>query len=253
VVAFDSACHGHSSGPAGAPLGFVDKFDHLCEDLAEVVEHEREKHPGIKLFVYGESAGGAVVILQALKWQEAAGKQYPSGSDAATKYKKPWVDGLILCSSMIKVDPKTIPPAPIVCVVKLMARLFPRSRLPPEKEDDFGTAFGDKRWEAAARDDPLVPSDKPPTLAMAAAFLNAMSRLQRPGALARLELPFLALHAKPDVRCAVEGSQMLHKQAASTDKELRLYEQGSHQLLQDSPENTQRAIRDIHAWLEAHC
>lgn len=68
--------------------------------------------------------------------------------------------------------------------------------------------------------------------------------------LGEVDVPFLVQHGDADKVVAVEGSRRLFRQAASADKQIKIYEGASHNLMHELPD-TMEAIRgDFLAWLD---
>ena len=59
------------------------------------------------------------------------------------------------------------------------------------------------------------------------------------------------LHGQKDQRSSPQNSEDLYSSAGSTDKTIKRYPDGQHQLLQDKQDITQTVIKDIVAWLDA--
>jgi alpha-beta hydrolase superfamily lysophospholipase len=62
-----------------------------------------------------------------------------------------------------------------------------------------------------------------------------------------LNVPILILHGTNDKATKPAGSQYFYDNAGSTDKTLKLYEGGYHDLLNDTDKET--VIADIRAWI----
>lgn len=182
------------------------------------------------LFVLGESLGAAVVIRA-----HTLGAIKPSG-------------GVVLTGPLLRLAPEVLPPPPVVAVVRALAGLFPKLRMPQEPLD-LDAVFGDAAVAKAARDDPLVVFD-PPCMATAAAIITgtnanaAALELFKPPAL-------LLLHGTKDCRCRPADSEEIMRRAPVADKTLTLLPGAKHQLLQDTAETTERVMRDIEAWILA--
>jgi alpha-beta hydrolase superfamily lysophospholipase len=78
TYAYDQRSFGRSANPGIWPGG-----DALRDDLADCIEALRARHPGLPLFVLGESMGGAVVLT------------------AMADHKLPDVDGVILVATAV--------------------------------------------------------------------------------------------------------------------------------------------------------
>ena len=65
-----------------------------------------------------------------------------------------------------------------------------------------------------------------------------------------MTLPVLILHGTQDKATKPAGSQHFYDTAGSTDKTLKLYDGGFHDLLNDI--DKQQVMADITAWIDAH-
>jgi alpha-beta hydrolase superfamily lysophospholipase len=66
----------------------------------------------------------------------------------------------------------------------------------------------------------------------------------------RIKLPVLILHGTSDKATKPSGSQLFYDTAGSTDKTLKFYEGGYHDLLNDT--DKQWVMSDIRVWISAH-
>lgn len=66
--------------------------------------------------------------------------------------------------------------------------------------------------------------------------------------------PLLILHGAEDKVTDPSVSQFLYEKASSTDKTLKLYEEGYHCILEGEPDDRIfTVISDIISWLDARC
>lgn len=234
VVALDAIGHGHSQGPkrkegTAEGLGFWTSIDHVRRDLSKLCKAEKAARPHAPLVLLGESMG--VLITAALA--EAA---------------DPNVDALICAGGLFKMAPSTEPPWIVRWLVRLVGAAAPAKRVTMADLDrTFDSAFGTADWAAAARADPLVSTDSF-YLGTMADVLRSMGPVQRRAG--RVRVPLLLLHAATDTRTCAAAAKRFFAAAGSQDKTLIVYDQASHQLFQDTEENTARAITDILEWLQ---
>ena len=80
------------------------------------------------------------------------------------------------------------------------------------------------------------------------ALLDAVERVNA-GA-AALSVPLLVLHGTADRMAAVEGSRRLYERVAHSDKELREYDGGYHDLFDDL--DAVSVLTDLDGWLGRH-
>jgi len=66
-----------------------------------------------------------------------------------------------------------------------------------------------------------------------------------------LTLPLLLVHGSEDRLAPVQGSRMVHERASSQDKTLKIYDGLFHEVLNELPDDRERVLADIVAWLGA--
>lgn len=66
----------------------------------------------------------------------------------------------------------------------------------------------------------------------------------------QVSLPFLVLHGEDDIVADPSGSKLLHEQASSRDKTLKLYPGMWHVLMGEQPEDVERVFADVISWLD---
>jgi alpha-beta hydrolase superfamily lysophospholipase len=96
-------------------------------------------------------------------------------------------------------------------------------------------------------DDPMIAHETQPTQTMAA-MVRADERLKKEFPL--ITLPVFILHGTADKNTRPRGSQHFYDLAGSTDKTLKLYEGGFHDLLNDI--DKELVIGDIKSWIDEH-
>ena len=92
--------------------------------------------------------------------------------------------------------------------------------------------------------DPLIAHETQPTQTVAA-MVRADELLTKE--FPRITLPVLILHGTNDKVTNPKGSQLFFDQVGSTDKTLKLYEGGFHDLLNDIDKET--VMTDITGWI----
>ena len=180
----------------------------------------RSREGGLPTFVLGHSAGGVVACLYTVERQ----------SDVA---------GLICESFAFKV------PAPdfALAVFKGLAHVAPHAHVLRLKNEDFSR---DAALVASMNADPLIAHETQPTQTLAA-MVRADEQLAR--SFPRFTLPLLILHGTEDKATKPAGSQQFYDSAVSSDKTLKLYDGGFHDLLNDIDRT--RVMSDITTWIGA--
>lgn len=212
--------------------GFVPKFNKLVDDVIENYSKIKARPEFKKLpcFLFGESMGGAVSLKAHLKQPEA------------------W-NGAVLVAPMCKIAADMYPPWPLLQILIVLAYLFPRAKLVPEK-NLADMAFRDigKRQQTAYN---VVAYKDRPRLKTALELLKATEEIS--SRLNEVALPLLILHGERDIVTDPSVSKALHEQAKSADKTLHIYENAWHSVLEGEPDEViLQAFDDIRSWLDSH-
>jgi alpha-beta hydrolase superfamily lysophospholipase len=199
---------------------YVEKFTDYINDVAALVTLAKSREPGLPVFVLGHSAGGVVACLYALEHQ-------------------PELAGLICESFAFQV------PAPdfALAVFKGLAHVAPHAHVLHLKNEDFSR---DPQVVQSMNADPLIAHETQPTQTLAE-MVRADERLKKE--FPQITLPVLILHGTLDKATKPSGSQLFYDTAGSTDKTLKLYEGGFHDLLNDIDKET--VIADVKRWVDA--
>jgi acylglycerol lipase len=216
VYAVDLRGRGNSDGERF----YVEKFEDYVSDVESVVAIVKSREPGLPLFMLGHSAGGVVSCLYALDHQAD-------------------LSGLI-CESFAHELPA---PDFVLAVFKGMGHLAPHAHILHLPNERFSR---DPKVVQAMNEDPLIAHETQPSQTVAA-MVRADERLKRDFPL--ITLPVLILHGTLDKNTRPSGSQHFYDMAGSTDKTLKLYEGGFHDLLNDI--GKQLVMQDIKGWINA--
>jgi alpha-beta hydrolase superfamily lysophospholipase len=217
VYAVDLRGRGQSDGERF----YVQVIADYVADVAAAVAAAKERQPGLPIFLLGHSAGGVVACLYTLDHQAE-------------------LAGLICASFAFQV------PAPdfALAVFKGLSHLWPHARVLHLNNAFFSR---DPAVVAAMDGDPLIAHETQPTQALAE-LVRADEKLKK--AFPSMTLPLLIMHGTADKATRPSGSQLFFDTAGATDKTLKLYEGGFHDLLNDIVKET--AMADIADWLESH-
>jgi acylglycerol lipase len=217
VYAIDLRGRGNSEGARF----YVDDFSDYVSDVAALVGLVRSREPGLPLFLLGHSAGGVVACLYALDHQKA-------------------LNGLI-CESFAYELPA---PRLALSAIKKLSHLAPHANVLSLKNEDFSR---DPKTVQAMNQDPLIAHESQPAETLAA-LIRADERLRQ--SFQCLTVPILILHGTADKAAKPSGSQHFYELAGSSDKTLRVYEGGFHDLLNDL--GKEEVIGDVERWIDAH-
>jgi alpha-beta hydrolase superfamily lysophospholipase len=155
--------------------------------------------------------------------------------------KRPSWAGLVFSSGLFTI-PDTVSPIlrGVAGVLSVVAPWLPVQRL------DSNAVSRDAATLAAVKADPLQYTG-PLHARTGAEIANAVARFE--ARQAEIALPMLVLHGTADRLTECEGSKTFYERAESTDKTLRLYEGGYHELYNDL--DKEQFFSDINAWLVA--
>ncbi|MEZ0244537.1 MAG: lysophospholipase [Sphingomonas sp.] len=199
---------------------YVENVSEYVSDLAGAIAIAKARDPGLKVFLYGHSAGGVTSATYALDHQGE-------------------IDGFICASFAFQV------PAPgfALTAIKALSHIAPRLGVLTLPNIAFSR---DPEVVAAMDADPLIAGETQPAITVAA-LVRADERLH--DGFPQITLPLLILHGTADKATVPAGSQFFFDTAGSSDKTLKLYDGHFHDMLADLGKET--VIADIIAWIEA--
>jgi acylglycerol lipase len=217
VYAIDLRGRGKSDGERF----FVTKFDDYVNDVAAFVEIAKSNEPELPIFLLGHSAGGVVSCLYTLQHQVE-------------------LKGLICESFAFQV------PAPdfALAVFKGLEHVAPHAHVLKLKNEIFSR---DPKAVEAMNNDPLIAHEIQPTQTLAE-MVRADEKLKKE--FPKITLPVFILHGTHDKATKASGSEFFYNTVGSTDKTLKLYEGGYHDLLNDIEKEV--VMADILGWINEH-
>ena len=216
VYAVDLRGRGNSDGERF----YVENFEDYVRDVEAVVKVAKSREPNLPFFLLGHSAGGVVSCLYALDHQtELAG---------------------LICESFAHELPA---PDFALAVFKGLGHLAPHAHILHLPNERFSR---DPKAVEAMDEDRLIAHETQPTRTMAA-LVRADERLKKE--FRSITLPVLILHGTLDKNTKPSGSQHFYDRVGSSDKTLKLYEGGFHDLLNDTDRDL--VMQDIQGWIDA--
>jgi len=215
VYALDLRGRGRSEGERF----YVEDVADYAADVAGMVKIAKQRHPGLKVFLLGHSAGGVTSAIYTLDNQAE-------------------LTGFICESFAFQV------PAPgfALAAIKGLSHIAPRLPVLKLKMADFTR---DPAALAALEADTLTLHEAQPA-ATVAALVRADERLREE--FPRITIPVLILHGTADKATVPAGSQFFFDTVGSPDKTLKLYEGHYHDLLNDL--GKEDVLAEIVAWIE---
>jgi len=212
VHALDHRGHGRSGGTRA----MIDRLDTLVDDLGRFVSRV-----GGRPYLIGHSMGGAVALTYAIHHGETIAGLIVSGPAVATEAV----------------------PAPLKAITAGLSRLAPN--LPVFKIEDDAVSR-DPQVVLDYQADPLNHPGKLPARTLGE-IMRAMDAIPRDAV--ALRTPLLLLHGGEDRLCPPEGSRIVHANAGSADKTLKVYDGLYHEIFNE-PEQDQ-VLDDVVEWLAA--
>jgi len=215
VYAGDLRGRGQSEGPRF----YVDSFDEYVADLSGVANIARSRHPGLKLFVLGHSAGGVVATIYTL--------------DNPDK-----VAGLICESFAYRV------PAPEFALdfITFLSRFMPKTGALTLSNAFFSR---DPEVVKALNADPLIANETQPFKTVGEMW-KADRRLQV--SFGQIRTPTLILHGTADKATSYPGSEEFYRNSSAIDKTLKLYKGHYHDLLADI--GKAQVMAEVISWVD---
>jgi acylglycerol lipase len=215
VYAVDLRGRGKSDGERF----FVEAFEDYVRDVEALMDIVATREQACPVVMLGHSAGGVVACLYTL--------DHPSKLTA------------LVCESFAHELPA---PDFALSVFKGLGYVTPHLHLLHLPNERFSR---DPAAVEVMNNDPLIANEKQPAQTMAA-LVRADERLKRE--FPSITLPVLILHGTSDENTKPSGSQHFYDNVGSTDKTLKLYEGGFHDLLNDL--DKELVLADIRSWID---
>lgn len=216
VTALDLRGRGQSEGERF----YAESVDDYVSDLSLAIDLAKSHDPDLPHFLLGHSAGGVTSVSYALDFQDR-------------------IDGLICESFAFRVY------APDVALKLLegASHVAPHFHVLKLKMEDFSR---DPAWVEQLLADPYCQGEVQP-IATVAALARAGERFEKE--FGTITLPVLILHGTADKATRPDGSQQFFDETGSTDKQLILYDDYYHDLLNDL--GKEKVFEDVIGWIEA--
>lgn len=220
VYGYDHRGHGRSGGKRG----YFDNFEQPVDDLKAYLKLVRNTQADKPIFLFGHSMGALIAL------------------DYIIREADPNIAGMIVTSTPLAGDEGL--PNFVISAVRTINQVAPDM---PITSLDITGMSRDPAVLAAWTTDPLVNFS----------FLRVRTTLGLVGTiryirshLADITLPALIMHGEGDRIVHASGSVALYNGLASEDKQLKLYPELYHELVNE-PER-EMVLGDIVAWLDAH-
>lgn len=230
VATIEYEGHGLSDGR----LNLIYDFDRMVGDVIEYFQDvSKNRFPGKKCFLVGESMGGAVAYM--------AYEKMPS-----------LFDGVVFIAPMCKISDAVKPPQWIIDLLLSITGPVGSNgyigSLPiaPTSQNLDELTHRDVIMKDLSQASPFEFS-RSPRLTTARELLHVTSHIS--ATLASFDAPFFVQHGKDDLVTDPKLSQALYEEAKSTDKSIKLYDGMWHAITSDVPSDTQIVLNDSIQWV----
>lgn len=242
VFAHDHIGHGKSGG---SPVHITDARDYVA-DVVQHVEQVKAEYPDVPVYIIGHSMGGMIATVAVL--------------DNPKLFA-----GLVLIGPLIIVDPASagwfmetvlawVSPRVshlignlIKTAARALAWVMPQVHVAPITPEWI---CRDKKMVEQYEADPLN-YHKGCKASTGAALLQMLAEMEPH--LCEISCPLITFHGGQDKLCSVEGAQLLHSRAASTDKTLQIVAEAYHQVHNEPDGVGERCITQLVDWILARC
>lgn len=234
LITIEYEGHGRSDGP----LGLISSWDNIIHDVTsffqETITCNIQFHDK-KIFLMGESMGGAVVYC------------------VYNKLPNLFNGGVIFVCPMCKVKDDMLPPKFVVDAIKPIAgptgtvSLIGYLPIAPAKKLENLT-FRIPEIGSYIRTSPTCFSGRKPRIATAREILLTSKYVS--DHLHEFKAPFLVIHGKEDKVTDPALSQLLYDEAKSIDKSIKLYDGLWHALTSgETNDNMNMVFNDVIEWI----
>jgi alpha-beta hydrolase superfamily lysophospholipase len=220
VYMLDSEGHGKSDGL----WAYIKNFTFLVNDHYNFIKSIKE-YPNIKTFLWGDSMGGAISI-----------KLFEKDNNIAC--------GSVLVAPMIKISDEAKPSKSLENILIWLAYYLPTwPILPNQTSPDSG--FHPDIEKHIIYNNPLCYNQKP-RLGTALQLYNISCDIEKN--IESIKFPFIVIHGKNDKLTDWEHSQILYDKSTSQDKQILIYDECYHCLLEGPYKN--KVYKDVYNWLQ---
>jgi alpha-beta hydrolase superfamily lysophospholipase len=234
TFAFEFHTHGKSDGDTRC---YIENFDNLVDDLNNVVKHVNSKHPNTKIFLCGESMGGAVVMKYIVD-RKLLCEQYN-------------VEGIILLSPLCGIDEELKPSPFMTNLLLLLSNLFPKLKYGTTKNLSKKAVHNNEFLKARK----LCKYNYQDTHRLSTVRELYKMTLWIPENAHKIDKPTIIFHGNDDTVTTPNGSIDVYSKINIQDKEIIIIDDADHSLLvpkNDSDMIPNFVLMRMLSWLEEH-
>ena len=224
VFALDMRGWGLSDGESM----YIDDMETFIADVDALYQHVHSlsRYKTItSRFLMGKSLGGTVTAF------------------CVDKHPTHWT-GILGLSGAYQLDAKLAPSSIIMLLLKGLARLLPK--LPFKPLFDEHLIVADEQALQKWREDPLCCKDKI-KLGYIVTIVDCLNKLAH-SISAQINIPMLMMCGDADQVVTLSGHELMIKGNHHSDKQLKVYHKGYHNLLQE-PAIKVQVMADVQAWI----
>jgi alpha-beta hydrolase superfamily lysophospholipase len=235
TFAFEFHSHGKSDGDTRC---YIKNFDDMLDDLNNMIKYINNKYPETKIFLCGESMGGAVVIKYIID-RKLMCEQYN-------------ISGVILLSPLCGID-EELKPSPIMTKILLtMSQLFPKLKMAITTKDLSKKSVYNSDFLKARK---ICKYNYQDSHRLATVRELYKITLWIPENAHKIDIPIIFFHGEQDTVTTPNGSIDIYNKINIQDKEIVIIDDADHSLLvpkNDSDMIPNFVLMNILKWLENH-
>ncbi len=216
VYRYDYRGHGRSGGKRG----HIKDYIYFFKDTDIIVDEVKRENINIPIFMFGFSMGGFIALSYGIKYKNK-------------------LNGQIL-SAPATMQPEILK-GPLGTIIKVIYLLHPNFMITS------------KLWRMFMRNDKIAMDSNKDRLLLNQATLKLFVEFLIKGMnwldsnIEMYNIPCLIIHGRDDNIILKDASEVLYKSISSMDKELKIYENLSHELFNEKLE--ENILMDINKWI----
>ena len=213
VYRFDNRGHGRSGGERG----YIADYQIFIDDAHRIVEIAKRENPGLPLFMLGHSMGGFITAFYGVKYPGRLTGQMLSGAAVTVQPIFKDMGSFDYNATPLAPVPNTL--ADVICRDPQVVKLY--------------------------KEDPLVIKEFTTKLMGEFLIRGVKNLMDNTG---NYKYPCLILHGGGDKIVTPDSSKYFYDHISSTDKQLKIYEDLYHEILNEPEKDT--IIENIRLWIE---